>query len=285
MEDCRNIYGGMQTTFLTESGCFATINKKCMNTSTLSTSMIQKFDTLRWTALDWLFPPQCVGCGSPGSAWCVNCLCEVKTLQTRVCPLCGTPQRNVRLCADCRQEEPAFDWVRSWGEYDGVLKKAIHRLKYGNDISLARYFAIPLLRLYSTCDTTADLAAVVPISRQRMRTRGYNQALLIARAFCLIADLPLRPQAIRRLRQTETQVGKNRLERWQNVQDAFEADKKLVEGKTVLVIDDVFTTGATLRACAHALKYAGASKVIALTAARAGLLQDEPMTPEDWQAF
>jgi len=192
-------------------------------------------------------------------------------------------EKSARLCSDCRHDKPAFDWVRSWGNYDATLKTIIHQLKYFNNIALAQPLGEGLVECYQSSPFTADLVAVVPMSRQRRRQRGYNQALLIARSFCRTTNLPLKANALKRIRQTESQVGKNPHERMLNVQNAFTAEEKLVAGKTVLVIDDVFTTGATLRACASACKTAGAVRVIGLTAARAGLHHEDAQPPvETW---
>jgi ComF family protein len=165
------------------------------------------------------------------------------------------------------------------------MREIIHQLKYGNNIALALPLGGALVQLYRSAPYPADLVTVVPMSRQRRLRRGYNQASLIARAFCRAAGLPFSSSVLRRIRQTESQVGKHPRERMLNVKDAFAAETEFVAGKTVLVIDDVFTTGATMRSCANALKQAGAGHVIGLTAARAGLHQEEPLPAAAARAY
>lgn len=251
-----------------------------MNPGTVDTAITNSYSAMRWTALDWLFPPECAGCGKPGTQWCEECRSSLHLVQQMVCPLCGTPSLQGVLCADCRREPPDFHWVRSWAEYDDSLKRVIHSLKYRNNVLLAQPLGQALAELYSHSPFAADTVTVVPISRERKRTRGYNQAALIARAFCRQTGLPFQPLLLKRIRQTASQVGKSRSERMQNVQSAFSASPRWASGKTILVIDDVYTTGATLRSCAHALKTAGALAVIGLTAARAGLAQDDLPLPD-----
>ena len=242
----------------------------------MDTAIQNSFTAVRWAAIDWLFPPECVGCGKPGTQWCDDCRSGLHRVQAMACPVCGTPSQQSALCADCRREPPAFDWVRSWAEYDDGMRRVIHSLKYGNNVSLAQPLGQALAQLYAHSPWTADAVTVVPMSRERRRARGYNQAALIARAFCRQTGLPFQSALLKRIRQTASQVGKSRSERMQNVQSAFSASPRWADGKTILVIDDVYTTGATLRSCAHALKAAGALAVIGLTAARAGLAQDDP---------
>jgi competence protein ComFC len=114
-----------------------------------------------------------------------------------------------------------------------------------------------------------DIVVPVPLSRQRMRERGYNQVGLVASPMASLADWTYLPQALQRIRETQSQVGMSAVERKQNVQDAFSANPRLVSGKRILIMDDVATTGATISSCAKALQDAGASLIYALTIARA----------------
>jgi ComF family protein len=114
-----------------------------------------------------------------------------------------------------------------------------------------------------------DLIVPIPLGRERMKERGYNQADLLARPLALATGRPYSTQAVRRERETATQVGLGVKERRENVSGAFRGDRRLVSGRTVLVVDDVATTGATISACANALTAAGAIGVYGLTLARA----------------
>lgn len=218
--------------------------------------------------LDWLYPPECGGCSQLGVRWCGECQKNVPTLGNRVCPICGNPQSNSQPCLHCTSSPPAYQALRSWGSFTGPLRKALHRLKYKQDIGLGEALAVPLITMTKQLNWKPDFITAVPLGAARLKERGYNQARLLAYPMALALNIPTRFDAIQRTRETRSQVGLNRTQRRQNVQGAFQASPA-VTGKTVLVIDDVTTTGATLQACAVALKTAGAAQVYALTLARA----------------
>jgi len=142
-------------------------------------------------------------------------------------------------------------------------------LKYKQDIALGDALARPIVAWFINLGWKIDLVAPVPLSRERLRSRGYNQAACLAHPFALNLDLEYQPRVINRIRNTPTQVGLTRTERRENVADAFTGNRTLAGGKNVLIFDDVATTGATLDACARALSQAGAASVYAITAARA----------------
>lgn len=235
-----------------------------------------------WAALDWLFPPSCVSCQKEGVDFCDECKASIKLIEGSVCPLCGIPRKGQGLCVFCRQSPPPFDGVRSWAVYEGTLRVVIHGLKYHNRLSLSLPLGEMLADLFAQQDWQIDLVTAVPFSAARRRERGYNQSMMIARAFQRLTRLPLRERALLRLRHTSSQVGLVTMaQRIANAAGAFGAERALCEGKTVLVIDDVCTSSATLRACAQALKDAGAMKVYGLTVARAGFIREGQMALAD----
>jgi ComF family protein len=153
-------------------------------------------------------------------------------------------------------------------------------LKYRRNIGLGEALSPIVAENLNRLGWEADSIVPVPLSHQRLQERGYNQVGLIAHPLSRLMRWQYLPGALRRTRHTRSQVGLNAGERLENVHGAFEADKRLVEGKALLIIDDVATTGATLHSAAHALMYAGAAKVYALTLAKAlqkyGLDRVEP---------
>jgi ComF family protein len=237
-----------------------------------------------WTALDWLFPPTCGGCNTLGVRWCKNCQQQVMHVSGRVCACCGDPlaaKASTDLCGDCQYHPPAYQKLRSFGVFESVLRKSLHRLKYQNDPGVAEALSKHLIELYNDFKWDINLITPVPLSKQRIKERGYNQSDLLARPLAYAIDKPYQPKALWRIRETRTQVGLSAEERRQNVDEAFSADPGLVKGKTVLVIDDVTTTGSTISACAKALLQTGASAVFGLTLARAVLqadVDDQPTT-------
>jgi len=162
-----------------------------------------------------------------------------------------------------------YQTLRSYGLFDGPLREALHRLKYQRDIGIGEALSKHIIELYNDQKWEIDIIVPVPLSRKRARERGYNQAGLLARPLAYAIQKPFQPEALHRSRDTRSQVGLRAKERRENVDGSFIADVQRVNGKVVLVIDDVMTTGSTINACAQALRVAGASVVYALTLARA----------------
>lgn len=225
---------------------------------------------LAWTGLDWLYPPQCAGCGTAGTRWCPDCQAEVRLLTGTVCERCGNLITNEGICAACRKCPPAFNGMRSWAVFEGPLRHALHRLKYNRDVALGDCLAKPMIALVTRLEWAFDLITPVPVGVARRAQRGYNQSTLLALPLALACGRPCRPKALTKVQDTRSQVGLNYVERRANVAEAFKADPNTVRGKRILVIDDVATSGATMQACAVALLSAGASGVFGLTLARAG---------------
>jgi ComF family protein len=220
--------------------------------------------------LDVLFPSRCVGCGAFGSFLCQSCQAELPRARPPRCPICWKPQRGPAPCGRCRQERPAFQGARSLHIYDGAAREAVRALKYNYLSALAQPMAQLMARYVEEEEgIEADLLVAVPLHGRRRRLRGYNQSALLARELSRLCGLSLAERALARRRNTPPQARSVDAEaRKRNVADAFNADRRWVEGKRALLVDDVMTTGATLDACARALREAGAASVWALTFAR-----------------
>lgn len=224
-----------------------------------------------WQALDVLFPPTCPGCQQIGVRWCETCQGQIQRVTAPLCPRCGEPQTAVQTCQKCLQQVPAFEQLRSFAFFEGPLREAMHQLKYQNNVGVGEALSKHLIALYNELEWEIDLVSAVPLSKARLQERGYNQSGLLAKPFAYAIQKLYQPNAIQRMRETRSQVGLSIQERHTNVQDAFWGNTQLVKGKTILIIDDVTTTGATINACAQALAGAGAAAVYGLTLARAGL--------------
>ena len=182
------------------------------------------------------------------------------------------------LCGSCRQGESEFDKARSYGLYTGNLRKAILRLKFHGREYLGHRLGALLARAWEALpEPESAIVAPVPLHPSRRRERGFNQAELLARGLVRrlrkerrLHGLRLVAGSLRRIRATVPQVGLSVSARRENVSGVFSvARPEDVRNRTVVVVDDVMTTGATLSACAAALKRAGASRVLALSLARA----------------
>ncbi|MCF6278182.1 MAG: ComF family protein, partial [Anaerolineales bacterium] len=166
-------------------------------------------------------------------------------------------------------EKPDYKMVRSWLVFDGPIRKAIHRVKYRRDFGLGDALADNMKSYLSELHWDIEMIIPVPLGRERFRERGYNQVGLIARPLAASQGWDFSPRALKRARETISQVGLSASERKDNVRGAFVADDRKVAGRSILLVDDVATTGATLDACAQALINGDARDVYALTIARA----------------
>jgi ComF family protein len=226
--------------------------------------------TCRRVLLDLLYPLRCAGCGQVGKLFCDTCHSAISFVIPPVCPLCGRPQEQARLCLPCTDEPLSIDGIRSVARFEGTLRRAIHQFKY----SYTRDMAVPLAEMLVTfCRRTrlpADVILPVPLHVRRLKERGYNQAGLLAQRLGDALGMPVLYDALYRIRHTVSQTRLDAQERRRNVEGAFACVGSGVQDRRVLLIDDVCTTGATLEACSVALKAGGARSVWALTLARPG---------------
>lgn len=231
---------------------------------------------------DLIFPPTCAGCGRVGAFLCAECAQQVEPTPPTICSHCGRMQFiAVPLCSLCaRESEPPLTWARAAALHTHPLREAIHRFKYRNQPALAEPLSRYLVANFQQSPWTElprpiDACVPVPLHPKRLAERGYNQAALLARSFAQRVNLPVAEGWLERSRATTSQATLSAEQRRINIAGAFVASSA-VKDKHVLVIDDVTTTGATLTACAYALREAGATAVygMALATPRLGGRQD-----------
>ena len=173
------------------------------------------------------------------------------------------------LCPQCVNWRAEIDGIRSPFQFDGVIKRAVYQLKYGNIRALAQSLAELLQDYLLTYPVPVEVLVPVPLHQKRLRERGYNQSVLLAKELGKLIKLPIVDDCLVRLRHTPPQVKTATvIERQSNVAGAFTCRDSRLQNKQVLLIDDVSTSGATLDACATALKAAGAASVWGLVLAR-----------------
>lgn len=222
-----------------------------------------------WAALDWLYPPVCAGCGEPGYRLCPKCRGKINFFQGNLCEICGRPiDKPGALCKACDTAPPPYDALRSLAKYEGAMRACIHSLKYDHNQSLGEYFSKDLLNCIKLENWTLDMVIPVPLSPLRIKERGYNQSALIARPLAMALSLRYQPYALKRIRNTQSQVELTAEKRRINVAGAFQAVPELVKDKVVLLVDDVTTTGSTINECTRELKSVGARAVYCITLAR-----------------
>ncbi len=214
-----------------------------------------------------LLPQECLLCGAASAATllCDDCANALPALSAPRCPVCALPVPGGEICGTCLKTSPAYDATLAAWRYAFPLDKLIQALKYQHRLALGRLFAAQTL---AGPRPAGDLLIPLPLSPARLRSRGFNQAVEIARPLARALKLPLSLDDCLRVRDTVTQTSLPWKERRRNVKDAFECRIDL-SGKSVIVIDDVMTTGATLDEFARTLKRHGAVKVTNWVVARA----------------
>lgn len=226
--------------------------------------------TLWERALDLVFPPRCVACAAFGLFLCDACLSAAPRADPPRCPLCWMPSDRLEaLCWQCHDRTFHFEGARCPFVYDGAARRAVHALKYDGVSAVAPAMAAAMAACLR--DWAPALAAVlpVPLAGRRRRSRGYNQSELLAREVARDAGLSVLSGALVRRRAAPPQArSADEAARRANVAAAFAAEPSRLPAGGILLIDDVMTSGATLDACAAALRAAGSGPVYALTFAR-----------------
>jgi ComF family protein len=222
-------------------------------------------------SVDLLLPPACLLCGrlmtsSEGNApFCPACLNGMPPLGSAHCPCCARPYpaaTSIHLCGTCLERPPAFSVVHAAGLYQGAAKDAVHRLKYRNQLTLAK----PLGQLIGRTVGQGGAGFLphcivpVPLHPRRLRKRGYNQALELARPLARQLKAPLETGLLQRVRHTPPQQELTAAARNGNVHRAFALTASAAQ-LTILLVDDVMTTGATARECSRVLRAGGAAEV------------------------
>ncbi|MCW2350330.1 MULTISPECIES: ComF family protein [unclassified Sphingobium] len=235
--------------------------------------------------LDYALPPRCPGCGVVVGAvgtFCTDCWLSIDFIGEPICATCGvdlpSPLGGDMTCGACLSEPPPYDRARAVMTYGEIARTVAHRLKYGRRLSLARVMAEHMTRLVVLEEAagSADppLFLPVPLHRWRLWSRGFNQSALIGRHIARRTGGVLEPELLRRVKATPPLHMLSRRERQKIVKGAFAlapgAAARLA-GRHVILIDDIWTTGATASACARVLRSAGARRIEVLCWTRVGM--------------
>jgi len=220
-----------------------------------------------------VLPSWCAACGGElpwrdrTASCCARCWSALPRITGIKCSSCALPLAGdaEARCIDCQLDPLPLAWCDAWGHYAGVLERLMYAFKFNRHDFLDDAFAALLEE--TLCEREFDTIVPVPMSRKKERRRGYNQAELLARALAKRIDVRCE-MLLTKTSESPTQSLLSRAERAENVRHAFRASKK-TNGKSLLLIDDICTTGETLRACANELLRAGAARVCAITVAKA----------------
>lgn len=239
---------------------------------------------------------RCAGCAgvfTPGEGACIRkrdrverllcrtCLDALPRREKGICPRCGEPaawpELPPALCGRCMAEAPPWQGFICHGAHEGLLRRLLIRLKFGGEVHLASALG-PLLAAHpGLCRFAPGAVVPVPLHRDRLASRGFNQALELARPLARALHVPLAPGMLVRTRATPPQTGRSRAKRMRAMRDAF-AGHESARGRRLLLVDDTLTTGATLAASARALLAAGAAGVDVAVVSRTPLYADRGRT-------
>ncbi len=238
------------------------------------------FTALKTGCLNLIFPPVCGACGmrmhiGKKAGLCPDCASKVRFLCEPLCPVCGMEQQGVagslgHLCGTCLSNPPSYELARSLVRYETVVRQLIHRLKYGGN----SFVAGALGELISNCDLSlfAECRVIIPVPLhlQRLRLRGLNQAMVLARLLFPGREQAIIPDGLFRIRNTVAQTELRGIDRRKNLKNSFQLNRSFDPDQLIVcLIDDVFTTGTTVEECSMVLKGHGAKEVRVLTLARA----------------
>lgn len=226
---------------------------------------------------DYLFPPVCLNCMTsleiPNTV-CPTCWQKINFLTHPLCEINGTPFpfdiEQGTISAQALKNPPSYDKARGVAAYDGTMKELIHKLKYNDRHELLNLFANWMTFSGKELITQSDLILPIPLYKTRLWQRRFNQSALLAKRLSEITNTPYDSSILLRQKKTRSQVGLSSKERYQNLKNAFvveQTKKEKVENKSVLLIDDVITTGATINSAALSLKNSGAKTVNILSLA------------------
>jgi ComF family protein len=230
---------------------------------------------------DIIFPPGCLTCDiildhHEQLPVCPTCYSKIKFITSPLCTCCGIPfsgaDTSDHLCGDCTISKPAYSVARALGHYDATLLGAIHNFKYRGKTASGKILG----RLMAENDYPAvdfqeyTLTIPVPLHVRRLRERGFNQSVILAREIARKFHTPLDFLTLRRYIYTEPQINLGKRERESNVRGAFKImNPEKIKDQRIILVDDVYTTGSTVKECARLLLKEGASSVAVLTLARA----------------
>jgi ComF family protein len=226
-----------------------------------------------------VLPSPCVACGEPlpltrrVASCCVECWSALPKIVCGKCSRCGIPASaypagSEFTCGECFDRRTALNWIDAWGRYDGALERVLQAFKFQRHDFLAADLATLLYDTYVERGEEFDLITAVPMHRSRERRRGYNQAELLATELAKLAGVPFDGTLLTKREDREPQSTLPKDQRRANVRHLFEAGTRATAIR-VLIIDDICTTGETLRACAAALSKTGAKRICAIAVARA----------------
>jgi ComF family protein len=222
------------------------------------------------SGLKQLFSQDCQLCGARANeCLCVNCARDLPYRQAGGCPCCGVEGPGNQICGACLSDPPAFDRTAAAFRYAFPLDRLLQSYKFNQNLALTAFFTEALRRLVANSAQRTDTIIAIPLARQRLAERGFNQSAILAEGLARALGIQHAAHELLKVRDTPPQSGLDRAARLKNVRGAFDCAQSL-KGRHIALVDDVMTTGATLSEAARVLKKAGAASVSVWVLARAG---------------
>ena len=245
----------------------------------LAANLFDRTRPLRAAALNLVYPPSCMACRgavTAGDALCPACWNGVRFIERPYCERLGTPFAQDLgpglISPEAMASPPVYNRARAVARFeDGAARQMVHRLKYSDRLEMAKPMGVWMARAGAELLHDAHMLIAVPLHRQRMWARKFNQAAALANSISEISGVPARPLLLRRVKNTASQISMSRSARAENMQGAFrvrEEDKLWLTDQNIVLVDDVLTSGATVNAAARALFRGGAARVDVLVFAR-----------------
>lgn len=213
---------------------------------------------------------------------CDKCMDSLPFIRGKICLRCGQPLSNeANYCLRCKNNKFEFKANRSVFTYRGAIRKLIKNLKYDNMKYLAKTFSNFIASEIMNYSVNFDMVVPVPLSERRRKIRGYNQAYLLCKSLQDKLHFDVREDVLIKIKHTPSQAYLSVEERRKNLEGSFKVvDKSFVKGKTILIVDDIYTTGSTMNECAYTLKKAGAKEVYCMTLAHADYQNNNERSPK-----
>lgn len=232
-------------------------------------------NSVYFSLLDWIYPPKCISCGmifapvhgEPTQWICENCEPLLEPIPDPVCPICGYPTTEGFDCPSCKNKKMHYDIHRAAFVYDGVLRDLLHDIKFRSKRRTAQGLGAVLAETIINWNINGDLIIPIPLHPSKKRSRGFNQASVLALPFSKSLKIPMADNMIKRVKRTAPQSNLTPIAREQNLQNAFSLNTRKYNprNKQIILIDDIYTSGATMNACTKILKDHGADKIICIS--------------------
>ncbi len=263
-------------------------NKRKATRKNIKILLLTKIEKLRNFISNQLYPSHfsCIFCGEEITKHnqyntCEKCYKNLPFIKNKqICLICGSPIKSLaEICEHCYNKRPYYNFARAVFEFDSEISKLVQAFKYNNSKYLFKPLSFYMANIYKNNDFNCDFIVPVPLSKEKYTERGYNQSLLLAKQLSYRINIPIKENLVVKIRQTLSQTMLKSSERKINLENAYEVtNRKEIKNKTILIVDDVMTTGSTINTISKLLINYGAKEIQVLTLAKTNLYKTKKET-------